>query len=57
MKIAQYWVNYSSLESFTEYVDKILAFFEHLPPYVDIFYGMNVDKKIDIFEPPTYLIL
>ena len=28
--------------SFTTYVDKILAFFDHLPPCVDIFYGMNV---------------
>ena len=27
------------------YVDKIWAFFDHLPPCVDIFYGMNVDKK------------
>ena len=31
--------------AFTNYVDKFLAFFDHLPPYVDIFYGMNVDKK------------
>ena len=31
--------------SFTNYVDKILAFSDHLPPCVDIFYGMNVDKK------------
>ena len=31
--------------SFTNYVDKILAFFDHLPTSVDIFYGMNVDKK------------
>ena len=30
---------------FTNYVDKILAFFDHLPPSVDIFYGINVDKK------------
>ena len=22
-----------------------LAFFDHLLPYVDIFYGMNIDKK------------
>jgi hypothetical protein len=41
--------------SFTNYVDKILAFFHHLPPCVDIFYGMNVDKKTNISEPPTYL--
>ena len=31
--------------SFTNYVDKILAFFDHLPPCVDIFYGMNIDKN------------
>ena len=31
--------------SFTNYVDKILAFFDHLPTFVDIFYGMNVDKN------------
>ena len=27
------------------YVDKILVFFDHLPPCVNIFYDMNVDKK------------
>ena len=31
--------------SFTNYVYKILAFFDHLPTCVDIFYGMIVDKK------------
>ena len=31
--------------SFTNYVDKILLFFDHLPTCVDIFYGKNVDKK------------
>ena len=31
--------------SLTNYVDKSLAFFDHLPPCVNIFYGMNVDKK------------
>ena len=31
--------------SFTNYVGKILAYFDHLPPSIDIFYGMNVDKK------------
>ena len=30
---------------FTNYDDKILAFLDHLPPCVDIFYGINVDKK------------
>ena len=30
---------------FTNYVDKILVFFDHLPPCVDIFYGIHVDKK------------
>ena len=31
--------------SFTNYVDKILDFFDHLPPCVFISYYMNVDKK------------
>ena len=30
---------------FTNYVDKTLKFFDHLPPCIDIFYGMNIDKK------------
>ena len=30
---------------FTNYVDNILTFFDHLKPWVDIFYGINVDKK------------
>ena len=36
-------INY--MGSFTNYVDKILAIFDHLPPSLDIFYGINVDKK------------
>ena len=36
---------------FTNYVDKSLAFFDHLLPCVDIFYSINVD----IYRPPTYL--
>ena len=35
---------------FTNYVDKILAFFDHLPPFVDIFYGMNVDKNLTFLD-------
>ena len=31
--------------SFTNYVDKILGFFDHLSPSVYIFYGINVYKK------------
>ena len=31
--------------SFTNYVDKILAFLDHLPPCVDVFYLILVDKK------------
>ena len=31
--------------SFTNYVDKFLTFFDHLPSCVDIFYGINVDIK------------
>jgi hypothetical protein len=27
-----------------------LAFFDHLPPCVDIFYGINVDKKWTFFD-------
>ena len=42
--------------SFTNYVDKI--FFDHLPPYVDNFYGMKVDKKWTFLDLlPTYLVL
>ena len=33
------------LGSFTNSIDKILTFFDHLPPCVYIFYGINVDKK------------
>ena len=36
---------YTCKGAFTNYIDKILAFFDHLPPCVDIFYGMNIDKK------------
>ena len=40
--------------SFTNHVDKILAFFDHLPPCVDIFYGINLDKKWKFLDPlPT----
>ena len=41
------------LGSFTNYVDKFLAFFDHLPPFVDSFYHINVD----IFGLPTHLFL
>ena len=34
----------SPLGSFTNYFDKILAFFDHLPTCFDIFYGMNIEK-------------
>ena len=30
-----------------------LAFFDHLPPSVYIFYGIKVDKKLIFFRPPT----
>ena len=36
---------------------RFLIFFDHLLPCVCIFYVMNVDKKIDIFGLPTYLVL
>ena len=34
-----------TLGAFTNYVDKFLAFFDHLTPCVDIFYLINVDKN------------
>ena len=40
---------------FTNYVDKFLAFFDHLPTSVDIFYLMNIDKKSKIWT--TYPLL
>ena len=39
------FTSFLSRGPFTNYVDKILASFDHLPPCVDIFYGINVDKK------------
>ena len=38
-------LSYLHKGAYTNYVDKIMAFFDHLPPSVDIFYGINVDKK------------
>ena len=35
---------------FKNYIDKILDFLDQLPPYVYIFYGMNVDKKCAILD-------
>jgi hypothetical protein len=39
------------------YVDKILALLDHLPSCVDIFYGMNVDKKWKFLDylPTSYV--
>ena len=34
-----------TIGSFTNYADQFLAFFDHQPPFVDIFYVINVDKK------------
>ena len=31
--------------AFTNYIDRFLAFFDHLPPYVDILYLINIDEK------------
>ena len=41
--------------SFTNYVDKILAFFDHLTPFIDIFYLINIDKKLTFLNylPPS----
>ena len=38
-------LNICPKEPFTNYVDKILAFLDHLPPAVDNFYGITIDKK------------
>ena len=38
---------------FTNYDGKILAIFDHLPTCIDIFYGMNFDKKWTLLA--TYL--
>ena len=45
---------------FTNYVDKILAFFDHLPTSIDIFYLMNVHEKLtflDYLPPPLVNIV
>ena len=43
--------------AFFNYVDKILAIFDHLPSYVDIFYLIRVYKKSTItYRVPTYLL-
>ena len=45
------------LGGFTNYVDKFLAFFDHLPPCVDIFYLINVDKNKTFLDYlPFYLL-
>ena len=44
-QFGQFGSIFFALVSFTNCVDKFLAFFDHLPPSVDIFYIMNVDKK------------
>ena len=36
------------------YVDKLLAFFDHLPPFVDIFYLINIDKSQHCWTTYTY---
>ena len=47
--------------SITNYVDTIMAFLTtYLPPFVDIFYGMNVDKKwtfLTTYLPPLVNIV
>ena len=44
------------LGPFTNCVDKFLDLFDHLPPSVDIFYLINIDKKVNIFGLPTHLL-
>ena len=43
---------FSPYGAFFNYVDKLFAFFDHLLThlsYVDIFYLIRVDQKVDIF--------
>ena len=40
---------------FTKYIDKILEFFEYLPPCIDIYYGMNIDKPSWCEKPNTQI--
>ena len=42
---------------FKNYVDKILAFFDHLFPSVDIFYLMKRWQKVGIFGLPRPLLI
>ena len=43
--------NMYRMGAFINYVDKFLAFFDHLPTYyIDIFYLINVDKKSTFFD-------
>ena len=49
-KLLSYRTYVVSKGAFTNYVDKLLAFFDHLPPYVDIFYLTNVDKKATFLD-------
>ena len=41
------------LGSFINCVDQFLPFFDHLPPSVDIFYLINVDKKWTTYLPTS----
>ena len=52
-KYLQFLFEYDGKVLFTNYVDESLAFFDHLPPCIDIFYGI----KVDIFGPPIYIVL
>ena len=52
--------NLPSKGPFKNYIDKILAFFDHLPPSIDIFYLMDVVKKstiLDYLPPPLVNIV
>jgi hypothetical protein len=43
----------NSKQAFTNHVEKFLPFFDHLPPSIDIFYFINVDKKSIL--PPLFV--
>ena len=49
-KEKQFSFSIYSKGAFPNYVDKFLAFFDHLPPSVYTFYLINVDKKLTFLD-------
>ena len=51
------WHGFCRKVSFNNYVDMILPFFDHLPTSTWTFFNLNYGQKLEIFGPPTHLIL